>query len=100
MFVDDIFILGSGDVNEWRYLKVLVDLFCNASGLDINFSKLVFVYSNVVEIAIQVVARVWEVAFSPLEEGLKYLGYHLKATYYRVLYWHWLLQKFQKRLQF
>ena len=34
-----------------------------------------------------------------LEKGFKYLGYFLKPNEYKVQDWHWLLEKFGKRIQ-
>lgn len=46
MFVDDIFILGSVTLEEWRYMKSMVDMFNKASGLDINLTKSCFIYTK------------------------------------------------------
>jgi len=98
MFVDDLFILGPGEVDEWIHMKTLLDCFCKASGLYINFSKSVCVFSNIDETVLQAVDQVWNVVFSPLDEGIKYLGFFLKSTNYRVSDWHWFLKKFEKRV--
>jgi hypothetical protein len=36
---------------------------------------------------------------NPLDEGLKYLGFHLKPNFYTKADWNWLLTKLDKRLK-
>jgi hypothetical protein len=36
--------------------------------------------------------------FVELSEGFRYLGFFLKPTNYRVEDWHWLIQKYEKRI--
>lgn len=100
MFVDDIFILGTGNEEDWRYMKSMVDLLCKAFGLDINYQNSIFIYTNVEEAVLQATNSSWNVAFSPLEARFKFLGYFLKATSYKITDWYWLLKKFEKRINF
>jgi len=36
---------------------------------------------------------------NPLDDGLKYLGFHLKPNFYTKIDWNWLLAKLEKRLK-
>jgi len=77
-----------------------VEVFCKASGLDINIKKSCFVYINIQDSIPQEVVSSWGVASSPLDDGFKYLGYFLKASSYRIVDWFWLVKKFEKRINF
>jgi hypothetical protein len=41
--VDDVLILGSGNIDYWKTLKVILSKFCEATGLSINLHKSVFI---------------------------------------------------------
>jgi hypothetical protein len=43
LFVDDVLILGSGNINYWKTLKVILSKFCEATILFINQHKSVFI---------------------------------------------------------
>jgi len=98
MFVDDLFLLGSGNIEEWSYMNLVVDLFCKASSLEININKFVFIHINVDKTVLRAVNCWWGVGLSSLDYAFKYLGFFLKATSYRILDWHWLLKKFDLRI--
>ena len=42
LFVDDVVIFGKGVVEEWVVYKELLELFCNASRMEVSESKSVF----------------------------------------------------------
>ena len=47
LFVDDVILFGIGTFEEWIAFKVLLDTFCEASGLLINSEKSCFLFNNV-----------------------------------------------------
>ena len=39
LFVNDVVIFGSDNIEEWNYLSNILRFFCNASGMEINVEK-------------------------------------------------------------
>jgi hypothetical protein len=39
LFVDDIILFGEGTVKEWESFKIILDLLCAATGMQINVNK-------------------------------------------------------------
>jgi hypothetical protein len=39
IFVDDVLIMTKASTEEWQLIKIILDQFCSASGLHINYSK-------------------------------------------------------------
>jgi hypothetical protein len=39
LFVDDVLIMTDDSIHEWREIKKILQVFCRASGLQINWSK-------------------------------------------------------------
>jgi hypothetical protein len=40
LFVDDVLIFGASDVQEFQVLKDIMELFCEATGMEINHGKI------------------------------------------------------------
>ena len=78
--------------------EVLLDTFCKASGMRINSDKSCLLYHNFNDDSLNDFKAALPYKMLPLQSGISYLSYHLKPLSYRVADWHWLLQKFEKRI--
>ena len=98
LFVDDVILLGTGNLLEWMAFDVILGTFCQASGMCISIDKSCFLYNNVdVDIHTDI-ARGLPYKMEPLTTGFKYLGYYLKPLGYKVRDWYWLIQKFECKI--
>ena len=98
LFVDDVILMGSGTLLDWSTFEVILETFCKASGMKINFDKSCLLYHN-----LSVDCQNWFTCnlpykLQPIQSGLNYLGFSLKPLGYRVLDWHWIIKKFEKRI--
>ena len=99
LFVDDVIIFGVGTFEEWISFKVILDTFCDASGMRINLDKSCFLYNNVNEGILNSISRTLSVNFEHITKGFKYLGFFIKPLNYRVKDWQWLIKNFERRIQ-
>ena len=49
LFVDDVILFGLGSFEEWMAFKVILDTFCEASGMCININKSCFLHNDLDE---------------------------------------------------
>ena len=49
LFMDDVMIFGNGCILEWRKYKIILDIFCYASGMIIIEFKSSFIYHELSE---------------------------------------------------
>jgi hypothetical protein len=98
LFVDDVLILGIRSLEEWVEFKKLLNLFCQASGMEVNCEKSCFLHNNYESENLSSIENLFGIPIAPLDYGMKYLGFHLKPNDYRVSDWFWLLQKIEKRV--
>jgi hypothetical protein len=47
LFADDILILTKGTLQEWTEIKEILNIFCSATGLTINWNKSSFHFANI-----------------------------------------------------
>ena len=99
LFVDDVILFGFGSCEEWMAFKVLLDTFCEASGMLINSEKSCFLFNNVDDESINRIMRSLPFKTQDLSLGLNYLGYFIKPSGYYVKDWLWLIKKFENRIQ-
>ena len=69
LFVDDVILFGVGTYEEWLALKVLLDTFCAASGMLINFEKSCFLSNNVEDGVITRITRSLPFRSQPMTTG-------------------------------
>ena len=98
LFVDDVILFGIGTFEEWIALKVLLDIFCEASGMLINSEKSCFLYNNVDDGTISRITRSLPFKTQLMSNGFSYLGYFIKPMGYFVKDWLWLVKKFENKI--
>lgn len=99
LFVDDILIFRDG---SWRSLQTLrhgLGLFHIATGVEINEEKSSISRANLSEEAFNYLEGFFHFPCSPMDDGVKYLGFFLKLNEYRKGDWKWLLRKTEKRIK-
>ena len=98
LFVDDVILYGFGTCEEWIAFKVLLDTFCEASGMYINSEKSCFLFNNVDDGSLIRITRSLPFKTEHISSGFNYLGYFIKPLGYKVKDWSWLIKKFEKRI--
>ena len=98
LFVDDVLIFCLGTKGDSRALQEILELFTKATGMEINSGKSSLTTHLLRPEEEAVITRFFPYNTSGLDEGLKYLGFSLKANLYRKQDWYWLVGKVEKRL--
>jgi hypothetical protein len=98
LFIDGVILFGDGQVREWRYYKHILENFCLATGMEINDNKSLILCNELSPKVEEHILHQYSFHFEPLDNGLKYLGYHLKPNDYRVADWMWLFRKIEARI--
>jgi hypothetical protein len=80
-------------------LGTILDLFSRATGMQINSSKSTLSTHFMDPEEVLIFKALFPFAKKPIDEGLKYLGFHLKPNSYTKSDWNWLLAKLEKRLK-
>jgi len=99
LFVDDVLIFCSGSRGDTRALKEILDLFSKATGMEINAGKSSLTTNLLRPIEQAELLRYFPFNSVGIGEGLKYLGFALKANLYLKRDWEWLIGKVEKRLR-
>jgi len=99
LFVDDILIFCSGIRGESRILRDILDLFSKATGMDINVGKSSLMTHKLSQREVADIIGLFPFTISGMDEGIKYLGFYLKANKYQSRDWSWLIGKVEKRLK-
>lgn len=82
-FVDDVLLYGNGTLSEWSPIKLVLDLFCNASSMLISKEKLCFLFSEVEEEILEQIGHILPFNFKQLADGTNYLGFFIKPNDYQ-----------------
>jgi hypothetical protein len=96
LFVDDILIFCDGSKRDADILTEGLTLFKLATSMIINAQKSNILFSRIEDEDIRHYLDILPFQTQTLEEGLKYLGFHLKPNDYRKNDWTWLLAKLEK----
>ena len=91
-------MFGYGTFEEWAAFKVILDTFCEASRMQINMDKSCFLYNNLNDGILNRIVGSLPYRFDHITKGFIYLGYFIKPLGYLIKDWHWLIQKFEKRI--
>eukprot|EP00253_Pinus_taeda_P024757 PITA_24757 len=95
-FVDDIMLFGEPTMKEVRHLKKILDLFTEASGLEINkYKSCVFIFNTLEQIKTHLIRLL---GFRRGEFPMKYLGNMLEFTSKRLKNWQGILDKLSNRV--
>eukprot|EP00253_Pinus_taeda_P036581 PITA_36581 len=95
-FVDDIMLFGEPTVREVRQLRRILDLFAEASGLEINKDKsCIFIFNTVDQVKSHLIRIL---GFKKRELPTKYLGNVLDYTSKRVKNWQGVLDKLSNKV--
>ena len=87
LFVDDVILFGFGSCEEWIAFKVILDTFCEASGMLINAEKSCFLFNNADDELLNKISRSLPFKAQDISLGLNYLGYFIKPTGYLIKDW-------------
>ena len=98
LFANDVILFGFGTCEEWIAFKVLLDTFCEASGMFINSEKSCFLYNNVDDGTINRITRSLPFKTQDFSSGFNYLGYFIKPSGYNVKDWLWIVKKFENMI--
>eukprot|EP00253_Pinus_taeda_P035221 PITA_35221 len=99
LFVDDILIFLNGSVGDSTTLHNSIHLFQQATGMLINNNKsTITIFGCSVHESTFATQR-FPFTYLELVDGIKYLGFRLKPSGYKIADWIWLITKVEKRLQ-
>jgi len=97
-FVDDVLLAAMLCRESWECIHGILCKFQSATGLVINKLKSML-YINDSENPIgQWIAGLFGITIDPIRNGLKYLGFPLKAKGYGPRDWQWLVDRFFKKI--
>jgi len=97
-FMDDVLIMGMLNCFAWMTLFHVFTKFSNAIGLHMNLQKFIF-YHNICDMEmIYFIKSIFWIDVEPMMSSMKYLGYHIKPSIYRIVDWQWLVDHFYKRI--
>lgn len=99
LFVDDVMIFCSGTRGDTRALQEILEIFSKATGMEINAEKSTLSTHLMRPVEVEELTRVCPFNTAGLDEGLKYLGFSLKANIYMKKDWSLLIGKVEKRLK-
>ena len=88
LFVDDVILFGLGSFEEWVAFNIILDTFCEASGMCININKSSFLHNHLDEALLRSISGLLPYKFDFLNKGFDYLGYFLKPSGYLIKDWH------------
>eukprot|EP00253_Pinus_taeda_P011982 PITA_11982 len=95
-FVDDIMLFGEPTVREVRQLRRILDLFTEASGLEINKDKsCIFIFNTIDQIKFHLIRIL---GFKKGDLPTKYLGNILDYTSRRMKNWQGVLDKLNNKV--
>lgn len=99
LFVDDVLIFCSGSRGDLRAIQDIMDLFSKATRMEINAEKSTLTTHLLRPGEVEEIIGIFPFNTVDLDEGLKYLGFSLKANLYFKKDKTWLIGKVEKRLK-
>eukprot|EP00253_Pinus_taeda_P033651 PITA_33651 len=99
LFVDDILIFLNGSIGDTSSLHNSFLLFQQATGMQINNNKSTITSVGCSVHEITYATQRFPFVILELNDGIKYLGFRLKPSGYKIADWLWLISKVEKRLQ-
>lgn len=98
LFVDDVLIFLNGSLAYSSSLQYVFDLFQKATGMVINIHKSSLLKTGCSQHEVLYIRNRFPFPPHQMEEGLKYLGFHIKHGGYKISDWTWIIAKVEKRL--
>jgi len=98
LFVDDVLIFAMLCRISWICLSDILERFQRASGLIINKAKSTLFHNDVNMELVNWISELFGIETWSLKEGLKYLGFQLKAKGYSKNDWQWLIERYYKKI--
>jgi len=99
LFVDDVLIMKNDSPLEWQEIYGLLKIFYSTTGLQINWAKSTFHFTNIQEHDLDILLAIFPHNFTHLSHGIHYLGYFIKDEHQKASDWDWLLTKVSKKNQ-
>ena len=90
--MDDVILFGTSTFEDWIAFKVILDTFCEASGMLINMDKYSFLHSDLDPAILISITNILPFRSAHIDLGFSYLGFQLKPSGYLVKDWIWLLR--------
>jgi len=82
-FIDDFLIMTNDSLQEWKERKDILNTYCSALGLLINWTKSTFHYASLHVHSLELLKQLFPYNFVHLYEVFKYLGYFIKVDSYK-----------------
>lgn len=98
LFVADVLLCAMLCQISWDCLFDILINFQKATRLVINKSKSTLYYNGSDMDLINRIATMFGVLSCPLQNGITYLGFHLKTNNYSAKDWEWLIERFYKKI--
>ena len=84
LFVDDVILFGMGTFEDWIAFKVILETFCEASGMKINMDKSCFLHYNLDDVILRRISDILPYRYAHIDLRFTYLGFFLKPSGYLV----------------
>jgi len=98
LFIEDVLLITMLCRLSWTCLKNILDRFQKATGIYINKGKSSLYHNGANLEMVKSISELFGIESRPINEGLKYLGFHLKAKGYSKLDWQWLTARYYKKI--
>lgn len=81
-----------------HYMHKIIHSFCLASGVYMKISKSLLINATTEMNIVSKIVVSFVVEVVPIDDGFKYIGFHLKPKNYGIQDWYWLIDKFKFKL--
>ena len=81
-FVDDVLLIGRRTLGECQVYEEILDLFCDAKGMNTSEVKSFFLVNGIDEETLSQISQLFPYYFNDLSARMKYLWYVLKPCNY------------------
>eukprot|EP00253_Pinus_taeda_P028927 PITA_28927 len=98
LFVDDILLFTSGNLNEIKELKNIIDLFMKVTGMQVNYRKSQLITEGLDRLEKNQITSILPFDVLSMENPFKYLGFWLKPNASKKQDWNWLVAKIEARI--
>ena len=92
LFVDDVIIIGEGSIEEWKYMKYVIQMFCKTFELELSSNKSILLHSCNKQSQVDSLLSLFPFNSGYIDDGLRYLVFHIKPNGYGPKDRDWLLK--------